>query len=213
MTTAPAKAALIAGVLALTGVAVAQAAPPPAAAGAAPEATAKRGGPDGPRHERFHRDPAARAEARAQRMRDVLQLTPQQEPALKTYLSSLQGPPREHRERPAAETPRKALTTPERLDRQIEMMTKRQQRFAERATATKAFYAQLSPSQKKAFDALNSGRKGHGFHGRGPGPMMMGAAGPQAPAIVYGEPEEHVVTAYADDGFDVALFEGLDEDF
>lgn len=222
MTTAPAKATLIAGLLSLTGVAVAHAAPPPpsatqdaATAQAERRVVIKRAGPGGERV-RFHRDP----EARAQRLRDVLQLTTQQEPALQTYLTAIKPQVRmERRERPAADAPRPApLTTPERLDKQVEMMAKRQKIFAERAAATKTFYAQLTPSQKKAFDALGLARGGHDrgpgprvrmFRSGGPGAAPIGAPGkPMAQSdIVVGMPDEPVVTAYAafDDEFDLAM--------
>ncbi len=235
MTTTPAKAALLAGVLSLAGFAAASAATPPAPPPpGAPDAKVerrvmmKRVGPDGMAM-RMHRDP----EARAQRMRDVLQLTPQQEPALQAFLTAMKPEMRmERRERPAADAPKPApLTTPERLDKQLERMAKRQEAFTKRAAATKTFYAQLSPSQKKAFDALHRGGRGDGprvrmfRHGGpgGPGPMVMGAlAQPQASAetVVAGDPaktivvsgDEDIELAMLDDGlFDEALF--LDEDF
>ncbi|MFM8374862.1 MAG: Spy/CpxP family protein refolding chaperone [Phenylobacterium sp.] len=89
-------------------------------------------------------------EARAQRLRDVLQLTPAQEPALKAYLEA-QKPPQPPAP-PAARA--KPLTTPERLDSQRARMVERLAAFDRRAAATRTFYAQLTPSQKKAFDAL-----------------------------------------------------------
>jgi hypothetical protein len=55
---------------------------------------------------------------------------------------------------PAAEARAKALTTPDRLDRQRARLMERLAEFDRRAAATRTFYAQLSPSQKKAFDAL-----------------------------------------------------------
>lgn len=88
-------------------------------------------------------------EAQAQRLRDVLQLTPAQEPALKAFLAS-QKPPAP----PAPEARAKALTTPERLDRQRARLAERLAEFDRRAAATRTFYAQLTPAQKKAFDAL-----------------------------------------------------------
>ncbi|MFM1959843.1 MAG: hypothetical protein RL588_1360 [Pseudomonadota bacterium] len=88
-------------------------------------------------------------EAQAQRLRDVLQLTPAQEPALKAFIAS-QKPPAP----PAPEARAKALTTPERLDRQRARLAERLAEFDRRAAATRTFYAQLTPSQKKAFDAL-----------------------------------------------------------
>ena len=89
-------------------------------------------------------------EARAQRLRDVLQLTPAQEPALKAFLAS-QKPPEPPR---PPEARAKALTTPDRLDRQRARLVERLAEFDRRAAGTRTFYAQLTPSQKKAFDAL-----------------------------------------------------------
>jgi protein CpxP len=89
-------------------------------------------------------------EARAQRLRDILQLTPAQEPALKAFVEAQKppGPPASHGGRD------KARTTPERLDQQRARMVERLAAFDRRAAATRTFYAQLTPSQKKAFDAL-----------------------------------------------------------
>ena len=51
------------------------------------------------------------------------------------------------------------LTTPQRLDRMAARMAERQQRFAQHAAAVKQFYAQLTPAQQKAFDAMHHGGK------------------------------------------------------
>ena len=89
-------------------------------------------------------------EAQAQRLRDVLQLTQAQEPALKAFLEAMKPA-----ERPKSADARAAgLATPERLDRQRARMVERLAAFDRRAAATRSFYAQLTPSQKKAFDAL-----------------------------------------------------------
>ncbi len=143
----PSRLALLAAAaltLSTTAVAVAQDGPPP------PGAPSMEDGHGGPgmmgRHHRL--DP----EARAQHLRDVLQLRPEQDGALKAYLAASgprdwgkDGPKRE-----AADGPPKMLTTPERLDRETEHLN----RAKARIDATRAFYAALSPSQKKAFDAL-----------------------------------------------------------
>jgi hypothetical protein len=137
-------------------VAVAQDAPPP---GPPPMADHGPGGWGGGRHHRI--DP----EARAQHLRDVLQLRADQDGALKAYLAA--SGPMERRDRmgrKASDTAPKPLTTPERLDRETEHLT----RAKARIDATRAFYAALSPSQKKAFDAL-------GPMGGGHGPMMRRA--------------------------------------
>jgi protein CpxP len=168
------KGLAIASVLAVTGVAgpsLAQQPPGPPPSGA-------RAGWD---HQRP--DPAAMADRRAQRLRDILQLRPNQEPAL-AALTDAMKPPEGAREKMRAERDAmKGLTTPERLDRMRDRMSQRQAAFDRRAMAIKRFYAQLSPTQQKAFDAMGPMRGGgmgghrggeggkggrHGMHG-GPG--------------------------------------------
>ncbi|ALL15022.1 Spy/CpxP family protein refolding chaperone [Caulobacter henricii] len=105
-------------------------------------------------HHRMPGDP----EQHAKHLRDVLQLRPDQDAALKTYLDATA--PQKMAEAMKAGRPDgdedddKGLTTPERLDRQAAHMARMAETFQKRATATKAFYAALSPSQQKAFDAL-----------------------------------------------------------
>jgi hypothetical protein len=153
----PSRLALMAAAalsLATTAVAVAQDGPPPP--GAPPMMEDGPGGPPPMRHHRF--DP----EARAQHLRDVLQLRADQDGALKAYLAASGPTERKDRmERKASDAAPKPLTTPERLDRETEHLN----RAKARIDATRAFYAALSPSQKKAFDAL-------GPMGGGHGPMM-----------------------------------------
>jgi Spy/CpxP family protein refolding chaperone len=135
-------------------VAVAQDGPPP---GPPPMADHGQGGHDGPSMMRHRRRPDP--EARAQHLRDVLQLRPEQDGALKAYLAST-GPGEWRKDgfkRDGADAPRK-LTTPERLDRETEHLNKARARI----DATRAFYTALSPSQKKAFDALGPMAGGHG---------------------------------------------------
>ena len=101
----------------------------------------------------------------------MLQLRPDQDGALKAYLATIEpkawGKDGDDKDgpdiKPAADGPPPRLTTPERLDREAEHLAKATEAFKARANATRAFYAALSPSQQKAFDAL--------------GPML-GAPGP-----------------------------------
>jgi Spy/CpxP family protein refolding chaperone len=150
----PSRLALMAAAvltLSTTAVAVAQDGPPPPGM---PPMEGGHGGPGMMRHHRF--DP----EARAQHLRDVLQLRPEQDGALKAYLAA-SGPRdwgKDGMRREAADGPPKVLTTPERLDRETEHLN----RAKARIDATRAFYAALSPSQKKAFDALGPMGGGHG---------------------------------------------------
>ena len=87
------------------------------------------------------------------------------------------------------------LTTPERLDRMAAMMSehmaKHQAEFQKHAEAIKAFYAVLSPEQRRAFDALpphmfggghhEEGGEGHGERGHHMGAGPHGSGGPGAP--------------------------------
>ena len=180
----------LAGALAVAGAAassLAQQPPPPPAS----SATMAHQGP-GWRGERH--DPAARAERRAQRLRDVLQLRPNQEPALAALVAAMQPPEGLREGRRAERQATASLTTPERLDRMRDRMARRQAEFDRRAMAIKRFYAQLTPAQQKAFDAMGpmrggkgghrrghmgfGGHGGHGGHG-GPGGSGMGPHGPE----------------------------------
>lgn len=156
-----AGAALTAGVVA----AAAQTAEPPAPPRppAPPEAPQPPPPPPGIEHLTFrdrvgpiriHRDP----EARAKHLRDVLQLTDRQDGALKAYVAAT-GPRDRPEPRPIKDDGPDAAgkappTTLERLDRQAEQLAKVAAEFKARADATRTFYNALSPSQKKAFDAL-----------------------------------------------------------
>ena len=182
---------VVAGLLAATGaVSFAQgtppAAPPAPVAGTAaergdpPPAGAQhmqRRGPDAQRH-----DPARMAEFRARHhaerqaeFKTRLQLTPQQEGAWTTFSGTMK-PPAARPQRPDRAEFAK-LTTPERLDRIQALKTQRDAEMAKRFDATRTFYAQLSPSQKKVFDLESA--KGHGRHGHG-GPRGD-FKGPQGP--------------------------------
>ncbi|RAK59294.1 hypothetical protein DJ021_05490 [Phenylobacterium hankyongense] len=110
-------------------------------------------------------DPAQMAERRAQRLRDALQLRPDQEPALRALVAASARPPGEHERRGGERGEARALTTPERLDRMQARLAEHDARFRQRAEATKRFYAQLSPTQQRAFDTLHEGRGEHGGHG------------------------------------------------
>ena len=142
-------------------------------------------------------DPAEMARRHAQRLRDVLQLRPNQEPALAALMDALK-PPEGMREKMRAERgAMRGLTTPERLDRMRDRMAQRQAEFDRRAMAIKRFYAQLTPSQQKALDAmgpmLGGGMRGHGHGGGGKGGMdhhgMRGMGGPGGPGGSGGPPD------------------------
>lgn len=144
-----------------------------------------------------------RAEAHAQHMRAVLQLRPDQEPALQALMSSMRPP--EGMRGPGMRgggmggpgmrgdgmrgEGRETLTTPQRLDRMAQRMEQRQHAFQIRADAIRRFYAQLSPSQQAAFDALPLGpRMGMGGHGGGHHGMMGGRGMRGGPGMHMGGP-------------------------
>lgn len=150
-----------------------------ATAAAAQQPPAPATQPGGPRLDRPAKmDPEARAQRRAEHLRTTLQLRPEQEGALKAYIDALKPAAgardqmRERRQQMAA------MTTPQRLDAMKAKRAERDAAFDRRATATKRFYAQLSPTQQKAFDATamkrGKGKGGHKGGGRHHGGMDRG---------------------------------------
>jgi hypothetical protein len=152
------------GLLAACSVAAqAQTAAPPA--GAAPMGMQEHGQPHG------HFDPARmqeRMQRRMDRLKRILQITPAQEGAWSAWAAAMRPSPeamqhmreqRGHRDEIAR------MTTPERIDRMRQMRAQRAAEMDRRGDATKTFYAQLTPSQQKAFDEISLGFFGRG-HGR-----------------------------------------------
>jgi Spy/CpxP family protein refolding chaperone len=160
---------------AVSGVALAQPAPPP---------------PGGPGAERGHWDPAKMREHREARhaerdkaLHDVLGIQPTQEAAFTAFTSAMKPPEWRHEGGRDGAAPPMAMTTPERLDRMKAEMDKRfaamREAFDRRAEATRALYAVLDPRQRAAMDALpeltgHPGGKGHGDRMGPPGPMGAG---------------------------------------
>ncbi|HYG26389.1 MAG TPA: Spy/CpxP family protein refolding chaperone [Caulobacteraceae bacterium] len=104
----------------------------------------------------FETDPARRAE----HLREMLQLRPDQESALQAFVSASSAQPRFD---PAAHGGEESLTTPQRLERTRARMAEHHAAFERRADALTRFYGQLTPSQKKVFDKL-PGADGMGAH-------------------------------------------------
>ncbi len=171
------RGALVAGsvlCLAVAGLAAAQPAPPTPDAGA-------------PGH--HHGDPAARQAKRAERMAEALQLRPEQQGALNAFLDAVKRPGGMHDHMRGDQDQGETLTTPQRLDKMLARMDEMHARLVTRVQATKTFYAQLSPEQQKAFDAMGGGfgRHDHGDrHGDGHGPGGPDGHGPDGPG---GDPD------------------------
>jgi hypothetical protein len=111
----------------------------------------------------------------AEHLRTMLQLKPGQEPALQAYMAAVRPQHMEHDHvGPAADRQggEKAKTTPERLADMEKRMADQQVAAHARIEATRKFYAQLEPSQKKVFDEM---------------PMLMvGPIGPIGPMMLPG---------------------------
>jgi hypothetical protein len=146
-----------------------------------------RGDHRGPGRDRMYG--MANPEARAERLRTQLQLTANQEGALKTYLAAMAPPAMPAAApRPASDTPTpNAMGAVERADRMAEMAARMATETRKRADATRTFYAALTPSQRKVFDTMpgmGGGRmiqirqmRGPGMPGMPPTPPMPGRPG------------------------------------
>lgn len=109
-------------------------------------------------------DPGQMAARRAERLRAVLQLRADQEPALRAFIAATTPSPEQMRQRRAERAEVRDLTTPQRLDRMQARLGERQAQFTRKAEAVRRFYAQLNPGQQRAFDALHEGRGGGARH-------------------------------------------------
>ena len=115
-------------------------------------------------------DPAKMQAMRAQHqaaLKEKLKITAAQEGAWTAFTSSLQPPADMHKRRMEIRAEMDKLTTPERIDKMRALRAERDAAMDQRASATKTFYAALSPEQQKVFDAQRM-RGGEG-HGRGHG--------------------------------------------
>lgn len=126
-------------------------------------------GPSGCEAQQLHKGESGREGRRAAHLaslKEKLKLAAEQEAAWNTFIASAHPGPRQPiPDRQAKREEFEKLSTPERLDRMQAMMEMRRARMAERAVATKAFYAQLSPGQQQVFDAeAMPGRHHRGQH-------------------------------------------------
>lgn len=117
---------------------------------------------------------------RSEHLRTILQLRPEQEGALKTYLDAL-GQGGGHRDYMVRFDRDKAQgkTTAERLAEMETRMAEQQAAMRTRIAATKTFYGQLDERQKKVFDSMPMLM----FAGPAFGPMLLpvGFQPPQPP--------------------------------
>jgi hypothetical protein len=127
---------------------------------------------------------------RAARLRDVLQLRPNQDAALQAFVGAQDSARQSIAGAMAGPWPQ---TTPERLTRMQQMMSQHQTAMSAYMDATRRFYDQLDPAQKRAFDAMGPrmmmpgggmgggmGGGGWGGHGGMRGRGMMAPPPPPA---------------------------------
>jgi uncharacterized coiled-coil protein SlyX len=120
----------------------------------------------------------ARDGGRAERFGEMLQLRPDQEPALKALLEATRTEP--HHEHMARLDRDDGRTTLQKLDEMQARLAEQQGDMSRKIAAVRAFYAQLDDRQKQAFDAM---------------PMIM-VAGPNVGPIMV----PHVVPIVDRDG-------------
>ncbi|MDM0090830.1 MULTISPECIES: Spy/CpxP family protein refolding chaperone [unclassified Variovorax] len=144
---------------------------PPPAAPAGPEARTEQRAHK-PRDGKFFERMQERRVKHLADLKAKLKLSAAQEGAWTTFTTATQppAPPAARADREAARAEFAKLTTPQRLDRMQARQSERAARFAQRADATRTFYAALTPEQQKTFDteALKHGPRGHGHRGHGP---------------------------------------------
>jgi hypothetical protein len=139
-------------------------------------------------HHQHHHDPAQMRVHMADRLKAELQLQPSQDAALNAFIASMKRPEGERHMRGDRGQPGEManLSTPERLDKMMAKLDERRAKMTAHVAAVKQFYAQLSPAQQKAFDAMgptmgrhrDGGEHGdHGSHHHDGGPDPMGPGG------------------------------------
>ena len=115
-------------------------------------------GGHGAKHEQMKAKWGERAAAREQKLRDALKLTPAQLAAWTTYTGAIKPAARPER---GARDEWKTMAAPERMAKRIELAKARLAMMETRLDATSAFYALLTPEQKKTFDENGAHRRGH----------------------------------------------------
>lgn len=116
------------------------------------------------RHEAHEAHQAAHMKA----LHEALNIRPDQEGAFQAFAASMRSGDHDQRAEDMGREPQATagMTTPERVDAMGRMMdehmARMRERFQRHATAVKAFYAVLSPEQRRTLDALPE-LTGHGM--------------------------------------------------
>jgi hypothetical protein len=86
-------------------------------------------------------------------LHEQLSLSEHQEPAWDDFISSIPVPTKSHR---SIRATMDKLTTPERLEQQLNLLKEQEAKMASNLLALKTFYASLTPEQQKTFDEYHA---------------------------------------------------------
>jgi hypothetical protein len=155
-----AKRALMVGLIAGSGILAASSFAMPAGGSASKEGCEARHG------QKVHGKWEENRAKHLSELKEKLKLTPAQAAAWDTFARPRQPGMGQGMDRKAMRGEFEKLNTPQRLDKMLAMSEVRRARMAERAQATKAFYAQLTAEQQAVFDAeaMLGRHRGHGPH-------------------------------------------------
>jgi len=106
-----------------------------------------------------------RAERQA-KLRDALKLNAQQQPAWDAFVAAQAPQKKGERAGRGDRAAWASLSAPQRMQKGIDLQKQRTARMEQRLAALNSFYAQLTPEQRKTFDAQAQHRKGARHHGR-----------------------------------------------
>ncbi|MGI8841569.1 MAG: Spy/CpxP family protein refolding chaperone [Caulobacteraceae bacterium] len=102
--------------------------------------------------------PPVTAASQAQRLRETLRLRPDQDGALQAFVQAMAPPTTAMERMRRREETTASMPTPQRLDMMLAGMDEMRAITVARIDATKRFYAQLTPVQQRAFDAMQAER-------------------------------------------------------
>jgi hypothetical protein len=105
--------------------------------------------------------PAQTPASQADHLRQSLRLRADQEGALQAFVAAITPPPGAIDRMRQQQQNAASLPTPQRLDFALARMDQMRGLMVAQIAATKRFYAQLTPSQQRAFDAAQSSAGGY----------------------------------------------------
>ena len=120
----------------------------------------RQGHADGPQQAQYGQPPSAQQQA--DHFRKTLELRPDQEGALQDFLRAVTPPADFQRKLYDRQQEMRSMSTPQRLDAMVSQMDEMREQMLSRVQATKTFYNQLTPDQKRKCDQMGQGGPGGG---------------------------------------------------